>query len=302
MSAPVHHDGSLLDQYLSSAQLIHAGLLDELPRRAPAQAGVPIEGKVWLIGTGTPKILPNRAGPSTFLEMGTDKVLVDCGTGATERLLRLGVDIADLTHIVITHHHLDHNAELAWLVLSPWVDRTRQGCPLIIGPPGTMAFVDRLLAAFDYDARTREPFGITPDSLRPRIFEVKDGTMFGGDGWGATAFRVDHQPVDQAFGYRFDWDRRSLAISGDTTPCQNLVAHCKGVDVLIHEALYPGFGFARYHTSVEQVGKVAASVEAGELVLTHLIPGHLPDELWHTAVARDFDRRIRVGHDLMRVV
>lgn len=34
---------------------------------------------------------------------------------------------------------------------------------------------------------------------------------------------------------RFDGDGRSLAISGDTRPCENLVRHTRNVDLLVHE-------------------------------------------------------------------
>ncbi len=303
MTGDVKVEQSLLDSYLMEPQLIEASLIAEPdPQKEHGVRTPRAEPAAHLLGTGTPKILPTRAGPSTLLQFGDDKVLIDCGAGATERLVRLGVDPASLTHLLITHHHLDHNAELAWLMLSPWVDRTRQGCPVIVGPPGTAMFVNRLLAAYDYDIRTRERFGILPDTLAPRVLEVADGREFGGDGWRAVSFRVDHDPVDQAFGYRFDWTGGSLAISGDTAPCENLIDHCRGVDVLIHEALYPGFGFPAYHTTVDQVGKVAADAGAGHLVLTHLIPGHLPDEMWRHPVSRQFDGPITVGRDLLRVL
>ncbi|WP_458112156.1 MBL fold metallo-hydrolase [Arthrobacter sp. R1-13] len=304
MNSTVTNDESLLGAYLLNEPLITVQLVDgpRLQESGFRQAeGITTTPRGWLIGTGTPKILPTRAGPSTYVDMGSEKILVDCGAGATERLVRLGVDPSDLTHILITHHHLDHNAELAWLVLAPWVDRTRRSCPLIVGPPGTAAFVNRLLAAYDYDIRTRRTFGIAPETLDPRVLEVDDGTMLTGEGWSAVSFRVEHDPVDQAFGYRFDWENGSAAISGDTAPSPNLIRYCEDVDVLVHEALYPGFGFPAYHTTVHQLGEVASAARAKHLVLTHLIPGHLPDEMWRTPIARTYKGPITVGSDLMRI-
>jgi ribonuclease Z len=49
------------------------------------------------------------------------------------------------------------------------------------------------------------------------------------------AFRVEHEPVDQAFGYRLDADSASVALSGDTRYSENLVRHARNVDLLIHE-------------------------------------------------------------------
>jgi ribonuclease BN (tRNA processing enzyme) len=42
-------------------------------------------------------------------------------------------------------------------------------------------------------------------------------------GVGVTAALVDHPPVVPAFGYRFDAHDRSIVISGDTAPSDNLV-------------------------------------------------------------------------------
>lgn len=256
----------------------------------------------WLLGTGMTRVLPHRSGPANLLDFGDHRVVVDCGVGTTGRLLQLGVDSSTVTHIIITHLHLDHTLELASLLLSPWADRTRQEPPLVIGPPGTAKFVDRLLSAYDYDIRTRLPFGFSIGQLAPHVLEVEDGLQFDAADWKLHAFRVIHDPVDQAFGYRFDWDGGSVAFSGDTAPSENLIEACQGVDVLVHEALFPGYGFPTYHTTVDQLGEVATRAEAKHLVLTHLIPGHLPDEVWRARVARNFDGPITVGSDLLRLL
>jgi len=43
-----------------------------------------------------------------------------------------------------------------------------------------------------------------------------------------TAFLVDHGPVKPAFGYRVDYQRRSVVLSGDTKPPENLIKFAKG--------------------------------------------------------------------------
>jgi ribonuclease Z len=67
----------------------------------------------WLLGTGTPSIVADRGGPATLVEVGDARVLVDAGNGVGYQMARLGKRVGDLTHIVITHHHLDHNVDLA---------------------------------------------------------------------------------------------------------------------------------------------------------------------------------------------
>lgn len=259
---------------------------------------------VWVTGTGTPVVVPDRAGPSTLLRSGEDVIVVDCGNGTAYQLAKLGVRLHALTHIFITHHHVDHNIDLPYLLLSPWVQR-RKGPytpPTIIGPPGTLDYVNRALHAQEYDLRVRIPHGYHPHELAPRVIELDDDITVHGKTWSATAFRVNHMPVDQAFGYRFDGRENSVVISGDTTPCDNLIRHARGADVLIHEVLYPGFGIPEYHTLSTDVGKIATAADVKRLVLTHLIPGDLEDEKWLAHVEQDYTGPVAVGHDLLQVL
>ena len=125
-----------------------------------------------------------------------------------------------------------------------------------------------------------------------------------------TAFNVDHRPVEPAFGYRFDYGGRVIVISGDTRPSDNLIAHAKGADVLVHEAFLSEY-FSKtdspevaarlraYHTTAEQAGQVAAAAGVKLLVLTHLIPGDNDAEFLRRA-SQYFKGRIVVGKDLER--
>jgi len=132
-----------------------------------------------------------------------------------------------------------------------------------------------------------------------------------------SAFLVEHDPVQPAFGYRFDAEGRSLVVSGDTRPCANLLRWSRGVHVLVHECCemaktswFPGCGWptledkirdlASYHTQPDQVGLVAREARARTLVLTHLMPGSDRAEL-AAAAAKPFGGPVAVGEDLMEV-
>jgi hypothetical protein len=57
--------------------------------------------KVTLLGTGSPIPIIDRFGPSTLVEAGTEKLLIDCGRGVTSRLWQMIADnhnSAALTH------------------------------------------------------------------------------------------------------------------------------------------------------------------------------------------------------------
>jgi ribonuclease BN (tRNA processing enzyme) len=56
-----------------------------------------------------------------------------------------------------------------------------------------------------------------------------------------TSALVHHLPVVPAFGYCFDAADRSIVISGDTSPSDDLVRLAEGADVLVHDTMYlPG--------------------------------------------------------------
>jgi ribonuclease BN (tRNA processing enzyme) len=131
---------------------------------------------------------------------------------------------------------------------------------------------------------------------------------------------VDHPPVVPAFGYRFDTPDRSIVISGDTRPSENLIELARGADVLVHDALYPAAidrlvagvpnaptlkqSILSHHTSAEDAGRVARAAGVTTLVLSHLVPAEDPqvtDQMWIDAARTHFAGRIIVGKDLLEV-
>ena len=123
-----------------------------------------------------------------------------------------------------------------------------------------------------------------------------------------------------SFAYRFDGADRSIVISGDTTPSDNLVQLAQGADILVHEALYPAAvdrlvsgvpnasdlkrSILSHHTSAEDAGRVANSARVKTLVLSHPVPVDDPavtDQMWIDAARLHFSGRIVVGKDLLEI-
>ena len=73
--------------------------------------------KVTLLGTGGPTPRPDRFGPSTLIEAGDQKLLIDAGRGATIRLYQLGVPLgqidAHLAHALSLGPHRWHSRSVA---------------------------------------------------------------------------------------------------------------------------------------------------------------------------------------------
>jgi ribonuclease BN (tRNA processing enzyme) len=123
-----------------------------------------------------------------------------------------------------------------------------------------------------------------------------------------------------AFAYRFDADDRSIAISGDTAPSENLVKLAQGADVLVHSAVYmpavdrlvarvPNAAtlkrtIERGQTSAEDAGRLAQAAGVKTLVLSHLIPADDPEvteRMWTEAASVHFRGAVIVGRDLLEV-
>ena len=188
-----------------------------------------------------------------------------------------------------------------------------------VGPPGTAETIRHLIEAFSYDiaVRGRGEAGHLHE-LVPRVVEVEDGWSQEGDDWRLGAFRVNHEPVDQAFGFRIDSGAKSIVVSGDTRYSENLIANSQGVDLLVHEA-YSRVGMearrkaalgtprlelqwqttSSYHTPADDAGRVATASEATQLVLTHVVFGRggSVEEVVGDA-AQNFSRRITLADDL----
>ena len=134
-----------------------------------------------------------------------------------------------------------------------------------------------------------------------------------------SAVLVHHAPVFPAFAFRFDTDRGSVVISGDTAPCANLVTLATGADILVHEVfddtLEPQWSegdtrrtreqvqrqhLVNSHTPISVIAKVAAEAGVARLVLTHFVPREdtLPDEHWLQRIGPEFDGEVVVGRDL----
>ncbi|HYL55491.1 MAG TPA: MBL fold metallo-hydrolase, partial [Gemmatimonadales bacterium] len=257
---------------------------------------------------------PEASGPATAIVVGERVFLVDAGPGVERRLAAAHLPIDGVTALFVTHLHSDHTLGYPDLIFTSWVMGRK--APLeAYGPHGLRAMTDHILAAWaeDIDVRTNGLEKRTPGGYRVDVHEISPGVVYDSAGVRVTAFAVEHGTWREAYGYRFDTPGRSVAISGDTKPSENLVRAAVGVDVLIHE-VYPGARTAPnstesaawptymrdFHTSDVEVGQLAARIHPKLVILTHIIRRGATDEELLAGVRQSFDGRVVVGHDLER--
>src|ERR1700690_3092034 len=99
--------------------------------------------KVTLLGTGNPRPVMSRFGPSILVEAGKQKLLFDCGRGATQRLYQLKIPFTEVTGLFLTHLHSDHTVGIPDLWLTGWVMGRDTPLP-VWGPKGTKAMMKHL--------------------------------------------------------------------------------------------------------------------------------------------------------------
>ncbi len=269
-----------------------------------------------LLGTGCPSVDPDRHGPAALVRGGGAKVLVDCGSGVTQRLAAAGCPGRDVDAVLLSHLHSDHLVDLYQLIVSSW-HQGRDRPQRIFGPPGTRAFVDGTMALWkrELDLRIAHERRPSTTALEIEVEEIAPGRVLSFGEMKVSTVEVDHRPVRDAYGFVFEETGAKLALSGDTAYCPALIEAARGADVLLHEVIIhrqmkiiPGRRSAEtvtnvtsYHTPSEVVGKVAAEAAVGHLVLTHFVPPRFDASALLAEVRHDFAGKVTLGEDLMRI-
>ena len=217
------------------------------------------------LGTGTVSLSPNRSCAGYLLESGDLRLLIDCGSGITRRLADLGIAWQTITHVALTHFHIDHHGDLPTLIFA-WKYGflpARSEPVEILGPVGTKALLERLAAA--YGAWVTDPgFPLTVREITPSdTVELPDGVAL-------TCLPVPHTPESVA--YSMVRGERRVVFTGDTGPSADLAAWARGSDLLVAECSLPTGMHIPEHLTPEQCGELAAGAAPRHLALTHFYP------------------------------
>jgi ribonuclease Z len=289
----------------------------EVARPADAPTAGPLVDVV-LLGTGTPIPDPQRQGAATAVVVDGLPLIFDAGPGvvrqaqaAADRHSLSALAPENLRHVFLTHLHSDHTTGLPDLLLGAWV-LGRSASIRVVGPPGTQAMVDGILAGWQGDIAIRQGVeDLPPSGLRVEVVEVEGGVVFREEGLEVRAVKVPHGTWEVALGFVVQAGPRRVVISGDTAPSEALVSACDGCDLLVHEVYskqgfdrVPSASFQRYHstfhTSGVELGALATRAKAQQVVLTHQLFFGASEAQVVGEVQQGFAGPVTSGDDLER--
>lgn len=208
---------------------------------------------------------PEQACSGYLVESDGFTLLIDPGYATMPELARrVPVELVDA--VFVSHGHPDHCADLNPLL------RARA----LRDDPPTRLPVYAPTGALDPVLRLDRP-GMLADSLLVREFRP-------GDSFECGPFRMETRALPHFVpnaGLRLSDDESTVAYTGDSGPCDEVISLAGDADLLLAEATFIDqvpTDSASYLTSARQAGAQATRAGVGHLVLTHLWPGTDPGQ------------------------
>ena len=231
--------------------------------------------KLTILGNNGPYPSPGGACSGYLLtsDSGHTNVLLDCGTGVLGNL-SCCIPWEFLSAVILSHLHFDHMSDL--LPMQYALQFHPRSSPLPVYAPDTPADVRGLLNVPAFALHAMEDCEIGEFSF---------------------SFCPVRHPVE-SFALRASCDGRCFVYTGDTNEAPALDSFARDADLLLADA---GLSAADWrmeapHLSAERCAALAKRTDCGRLLLTHLNPRYMVEELEHEAHAIRPDAQfVRIG-------
>jgi ribonuclease BN (tRNA processing enzyme) len=183
------------------------------------------------------------------------------------RALEVGISIADISHIFLSHFHPDHSGELAAILFAlKYPAPAIQKRPLtVVAGRGFKAFFQRLKALYgNWIELPPDRFALVEMDSDPKDHHTFDRIR-------VSTMPVNHRPESIAFRVE-DAMGKVLVYSGDTDVCDGLIRIAANADLMICESALPDGHKVDGHLTPSLAGTMAAAAGIKRLVLTHFYP------------------------------
>jgi ribonuclease BN (tRNA processing enzyme) len=245
--------------------------------------------RLTILGSGS--FLPNKRRNCSgyLLDIGSETVLLDGGSGILRQIVRADRSILEIVRVFYSHFHLDHIADfLPLLFTRKYYKPERPKKEIIIqAHPGFAYYFDNLLRMF-------EKWTVDPEY--PAIFQPLAPGEYDYPGYRLNVFPSAHTP--ESLMYRFtESDGKSLLYTGDVDICDTLIDASRKVDLLLIECGNLSDAPMAGHMNPNQINEVIRNANPKRVILTHL-----PPEVDDTDIKLQFDKpfasRIDIAEDL----
>jgi ribonuclease BN (tRNA processing enzyme) len=218
--------------------------------------------KLTILGSGTLVPSGSRNSAGYFVELPDARVMLDCGAGTVHALERYGLPWEQMTHLFISHFHVDHAGELASLLFAfrHGMKTNRVEPFTITGPRGLDRVIEGLKLA--YGASLFE----TKFPVIVRMIDPGDSIELG-SGSTLSVARTPH--TRESLAVKIESGGHTLCYTGDTNYDGELARFFHKADLLISECSFREPHDGVPHLSVSEVARLAARAGVARLIVTH---------------------------------
>jgi ribonuclease Z len=246
--------------------------------------------KVIILGSSN--AIPDEHHENSHMALVGDArlVLIDCVNNPIVRLKKAGLEVENITDLILTHFHPDHVSGVPLLLMDMWL-MGRKNELRIFGLDYTLDRLETMMGLYGWDA--------WPDFFPVQLHRVpeKDMTVVQeNDQWRIYSSPVQH--IIPNIGLRIEFPASGMVFtySGDTEPCKQVIELADKADILVHESAGASMG----HTDASQAGQIAETAGASKLYLIHYPNGRFKDEDLINRAAQQYSGPVQLAEDFMQ--
>ena len=221
-------------------------------------------------GSGYPSAT-RGASAASLLFSDSRSLLIDAGEGCSRAMLRDGLELNNVTNVVISHTHADHWTGLPNLVMG-WVLHKRRTPVHLFLPPKSHELI-RLALEKSWLLESRRSFELVIENLQSIDLP---------DRWNLRPFRTTHldkytHQVAQkslpfpSYGFVVESPEKKILFSQDIASESDIASELIGADIVVCESA---------HVDLVQVLSLAEEASVSKVIFTH-IPPYREEELRH---------------------
>jgi ribonuclease Z len=292
--------------------------------------------RLVFLGTSAGLPTAERGLPAVLAEVEGEYVLFDCGEGTQRQMVKAGLSLGKRMKVFISHLHGDHIFGLPGMIQTmnllnrvhpldvygpPGISKFIQFTTLsAMSEPTFPLTINEVSQGEVYSGKNYIVEGAWVEHSRPNIayrmtvggslgvfkpqmakkLGIPEGPMWSQLKGGKSIRTEDGRVVKPRDVLGSPVPGMVIVYSGDTSPSASLARLAKGADILIHEATLSDdlaeLAERDGHSTAGGVAKLAAEVDVGELLLTH-ISARYKDQAILLAEAKRFFPRVEMARD-----